>query len=105
MTDTNYLRDWIKPNYKKKCASVNKMTEKAQRMKKRFKFFEFSLVFNIGFFITALAFTILFKFNKETTIFTIYLFAVLHLNIYSYCYTKKELNRLVQKIRNNKETR
>lgn len=105
MTNTNYLQDWISPNYQKKCASVNETTKNAKKMKKRFKFFEISLVFNIGFFITALAFTILFRFNKETTIFTIYLFAVLCLNIYSYYYTKKELNRLVQKIRNNKETR
>lgn len=103
MTNICYLQDWTNPIYQKKCASANEVRENAKKMKKRFKFFEFSLVFNIGFFVTAFAFTILFRFDKDTTIFTLYLLGVLCLNIYGYCYTKKELTRLMKNIKKSKE--
>lgn len=103
MTNTNCLQDWINPTYQKKCVSVQETTENAKKMKKRFKVFEFSLFFNIGFFVTAFAFTILFRFDKDTTIFTLYLLGVLCLNIFGYCYTKKELTRLVKNIKKSKE--
>ena len=101
MENASYLKDWVEPDYQKKCKSVNDNIKKAKKMKRRFKFFEFCLVINSAFFITALAFTILFRFDTDTTIFTLYLFAVLSLNIYSYHYTKKEMNRLIKNISKN----
>lgn len=96
----NTVEEWANPNYEKKADSKDATIKKAKRMKMRFKVFEAALVFNIGFLIASVAFTILFRGERDILLFTIYVLGIICVNIYGYLYTKKELSRLMQNIDN-----
>ena len=98
MENTSYLKDWIDPNYQKKSLSKEELIKKSKKRKKDLKFFEITLVFNIGFFVTSVFFTILFRFERSILLFTLYLLIMVLVNMYSYFYTKKEIVRIVSNI-------